>query len=501
MKDREKRAVLVLPGTEWADDQPVPAELFHLVDRPFIHHVVEAIAASGYGRIDVVLSTAPELFEACLGDGCRWGVELTYHLARDPSHPYERLAALDLAVEEASDERVLMAHGCALPASVPACSEAGWDDEAGWGTVPGSLLRRIPARTTKASLSGWLRSHGASLGDSEGRDAHPLLDARTARDFLRSTHRALDGQRPDLLTVGQQRNGCAQVAWNARIHPDATITGPVFLGENSWVGPGAQVGPFAVIGSGAMVDRGAQVVKAVVEPDSYVGEGLRLESAAVRKGWLLNAQLCVAIRVSDPLMLSGTEGPVFRSRLLEVAERAAAGVAVVMSAPALLATMAFLAVTRSGPVVFRPEVEGRNDPRDRGTASRRAVRLFTFDPSFGRAATVATRSRGLGDLLLRVLPGMVSVARGDLAIVGVEPRTPDAVEALPDRWRDLYRRSRPGLITEAETEALLTGDADVVFAAEALFARKGDLTHRLRILAGYAAVLIRGIGQALPSAR
>ena len=53
------------------------------------------------------------------------------------------------------------------------------------------------------------------------------------------------------------------------------------------------------------------------------------------------------------------------------------------------------------------------------------------------------------DLLTRVIPSLVFVARGQLRLVGVSPRSADELEDLPKPWRDMLLAAQTGLISES----------------------------------------------------
>jgi carbonic anhydrase/acetyltransferase-like protein (isoleucine patch superfamily) len=71
------------------------------------------------------------------------------------------------------------------------------------------------------------------------------------------------------------------VSAGASVHPTAVLLAPVSVGPGAEIAAGAVVGPYTVVGSDCVVDRGAAVTRSVVLPRTYVGEGVRLDSAVV----------------------------------------------------------------------------------------------------------------------------------------------------------------------------------------------------------------------------
>jgi hypothetical protein len=68
------------------------------------------LAQAALVDLDIVLSDQPEALRRNLGDGCRWGLRIRWHLAQDPSRPYAFLQSPLLL----GARRVLIGHAHAL---------------------------------------------------------------------------------------------------------------------------------------------------------------------------------------------------------------------------------------------------------------------------------------------------------------------------------------------------------------------------------------------------
>ena len=273
------------------------------------------------------------------------------------------------------------------------------------------------------------------------------------------------------------------MGWGAQIHPSATISGPVYIGERVKIGPGARVGPHAVVGQDAIISSGAVVTEAVVEPRTYVGDALTVRRGVVREGWLMDADLGAAVAIGDRLLLGTTRLADPGSVLVRALVRLAAAAVWLLSLPLQILTTVVLRLVRPGPVIFRRMVY---TPWRRGRyLGPRTAEIVTFDPQFGCGHLTAPRSSGPADVLLRFLPGLLSVARGDLALVGPEPRSLRSLAELPPHWRELAHAFPPGLITEPAGGDGLVQDPESVFAAEAVLVASDSLGFKLRVLGRY----------------
>lgn len=113
-------------------------------------------------------------------------------------------------------------------------------------------------------------------------------------------------------------------------------------------------------------------------------------------------------------------------------------------------------------------------PADDDPASWKEVNILTFDKKGVK--------RGIPDFFFRFLPGLIGVLKGDIFLVGAQPRSREQVSTLPSDWRFLYLRTKVGLITEA---SVMFGDSpseDELYTAEAYYSATESMSHDLRLL-------------------
>jgi lipopolysaccharide/colanic/teichoic acid biosynthesis glycosyltransferase len=500
MSSGEPRAVIMATGTVW---EGVGGELVEnrvFLDRSFGQHVIEALVAHGIRKVDMVVYHRPEAIEAAWGDGSRWGIQIDYHLARDGKEPFRALRGLDLgregvllgradllpnqeSIQALSASRGRMALMVSELGETSGIATTSW---AGWAWIPPLDTKELPTHGDSASLEDWIgrKGHGEGRRASVTLDSGEYLDVRSPEAFLDSMQLVLDGGFENMLKTGRQVRPGVRMGKNAKVHPSVVITAPAHLGENCWIGPGARIGPFASIGRGSMVGKGSTVVRSDVGLGSYVGDGLSLEGALVDKNRLIDTSLGVTVELKDQLLLGSVTKDKGGTGWASACSRGLALVALTAFSPMLLVTAAVLKLVRPGPVLFRKEVL-RPSSEQEGTGER-TIRLFSFDPSFGTGSErMAGRSSRLQDVVLRFLPGLVNVAKGEVRVVGLEPRSSKNLAALPEEWQGVYRGSDIGLVTEAEVRLGPGLDPDSLFAAEAYYSALRSPGHKLKLLLAY----------------
>ena len=193
-----------------------------------------------------------------------------------------------------------------------------------------------------------------------------------------------------------------------------------------------------------------------------------------------------------------------RRRLLDLT---LAGPALIACAPLLLGLGLAIRLDSPGPALFRQERVGRDGERFV------LLKLRTMRGGPGGTLTVGEDPRitRLGRFLRRhrldELPQLVNVLRGEMALVGPRPETPDHVALYSDEQRRVLA-ARPGLTDPAtlawRNEAAVlarTDDPEALYRAEILpdkLARSlayldgASVRSDLRVLAQTLGVVLRG---------
>jgi lipopolysaccharide/colanic/teichoic acid biosynthesis glycosyltransferase len=478
------------------------------VDRPFLQHVIEFCVYQGVRRFDFVLSHLPEKVEAFLGGGERWGSAFTYHLAREPSRPYRLLRVLDFA--DGPDEPVLFGHADRLPqfqlAEVKAAGVLpllfGWRDAeaaepdcrrwTGWALLSPRGLASLPADPDEAELEAHLRA--AAAGERSWCEVGRPLSMVTFADILASHHAVLTEAFRGLLLSGRQADPGVWLSRNVKLHPTVQLVPPVYIGENCGIDAAARLGPDAVIGKDCLLDDHCTVANSVIFPGNYIGQALVLEDVIVDERLLINARLGVAVPVADDRLLAPVSTGQVRKLTSRTLARLAALALLLLTSPILLLTALCLRLFRRGPVCHRKEVVRL--PALPAERSWRAFKLLSFsmDRPPGKAPSPGIPS-GLRSLLLRFLPALVNVVKGELAFVGVPPRTRAEIRQLPPDWQALYLRAKAGLVTEAAVRAGASADEHEIYAAEAFYVGLAGWKYDLKLLLRFLARCLLPFGR------
>jgi lipopolysaccharide/colanic/teichoic acid biosynthesis glycosyltransferase len=481
------RAVVIAvgdrPGFQLFADR-WPAGLMPLCGQPILQHVVEFLVQAGITDFDFVLRHLPEKVEAYLGDGSRWGSRFRYHLAPNGRPPHQHLNVI-LGSEEGN---IVLAREDTIPAlppewigktSAPAVfldQKGAWT---GWAVIPAGVVSAISVANDEAEFEARLLHAARSSGTVTVVEC-PISFA-TAGDFLESQGALLSGRGPQGCHLPwREAAPGVRIGRNVSLYPTVQIEAPVYIGANCRIGPGTRLGPNAVIGENCVMEGRSRVSHSVVFPGSYIGELLELTHAVVEHNRLANVRLNAEVFVTDVFLLARLTETGLRRWVARTAGRVLAAGLLVLLSPVLMLAAVWLKLFRRGPVWHYQEAVQLPAEGDR--AQWRTFRLPAFRP----------RAAGGGSFLLDVLPGLVSVAAGHLALVGVDPRTPEEILALPADWRNLYLPSKAGLITEGAVTGVAAGELDALYSAEAYYTAVAGFSHDLRLVCNYVGQWVTG---------
>jgi len=458
-------------------DEHLPLCLFPLVDRPLLHHIVEYLVELGIRRFEFILSHLPEKVEASLGDGARWGCSFHFHLIPSGADPYRmvRTIAADL------DEGILL--GCAdcLPEmegpinNDPVLFLTDSLEWSGWAVMSPDARLRIGSLDTEEEVKELLATDSTKIA------AAHTISFRSGSELLASQEQLMAGKFSGLLIGGRQSEKGIWISRNVSIHPTAILEAPVYIGPNCRIGRGAKLGPFAVISENCILDSLSSVESSVIAPGTYIGQGLELNQVLINRNLLVNVKIGTSFLASETFLLSSLTEHTRRRPIERLVSRLAALILLLSFLPVAVCLYLYLALYRTGRFYLEKAVAIPADDHSPGWRDYSIPRFRIGMPGhYGRWAV----------FFFELWPGLFSVLRGDLFLVGVQPRSRSAISDLPNDWRSIYLKSRAGLITEA---SVMFGDQateDEVFAAEAYYSASETLLHDLKLTCLYFRNLI-----------
>lgn len=231
--------------------------------------------------------------------------------------------------------------------------------------------------------------------------------------------------------LDERHPGGGWIGPRARVHPQARLTPPFWIGAGAQVAARAVIGPGAVIGVRSVIETDAEVCASVVLDDTFVGPHVGLNQMLADGGVLIDAKRGCRVEIAESFILASANG---RGASVPWRER-------------LLALLLWL-----------------------------PAQTLAFGRPLGPARTVSTprgalvlRERSTGPLLARRASWLSGVIAGRLRLAGPLPRADADCAGLPADAANLLRSVSPGVFSIADVHGChRSGEGDEL--VHALFA-------------------------------
>lgn len=321
---------VVMAGGEGTRLRPMtanqPKPLLPVVNRPIMEHVLRLLKRHGFSETIVTVQFLAALVRNYFGDGDELGMHIWY---ATETKPLGTAGSVKNAEEALRDQPFLVISGDALTDidltdMVRFHRESGALVTVGLKRVQNPLEFGIVILDQRGRVSRFLEkptwgqvfsdtvNTGIYIMEPEVLDAVPVgeavdwsgdvfprllargaplygyvaggywEDVGTHESYQRAQADVLSGE-ADIDIDGFEVSPGVWVAEGADVDPDATLRGPLHVGDYAKVEAGAELREYTVIGSNAVVKEGAFLHRAVVGDNVYVGPRTNLRGCVVGK--------------------------------------------------------------------------------------------------------------------------------------------------------------------------------------------------------------------------
>ncbi len=318
---------VILAGGEGTRLRPLtsnlPKPMMPIANEPMMEHIVRLLESHGFDDIVVTVAFLANHIRNYFGDGSEFGVRMRY---ATEEAPLGTAGSVRNAMDELDDTFLVISGDVVTDVDLGAIVEAHRKHEAAatialkrvenpvefgivitrddstierflekptWGEVfsdtintgiyvlEPSVFDNIPAGEVvdfsgdvfPAMLDRGEKLVG-SIVDGYWEDVGTLEAYRAVHDDI------LDGRMRLEIPGFEVRDG-VWLGEGADLSPDASVEGPVLIGENSRVEAGVRLRPYTVLGNDVVVKTDARIERTVVHDHVYIGPSVRLRGAVV----------------------------------------------------------------------------------------------------------------------------------------------------------------------------------------------------------------------------
>jgi NDP-sugar pyrophosphorylase family protein len=492
------KAVLI-PTTKTADLAPLtswlPEFLLPVVNKPIVEHLIELLARHDVKDILLILKHMPYETEQYFGDGSRWGVRLSYSLVGNYHGIVDALGRIDASklegpflclpadiVTDLDISSLINMHRQGQGDICVAQSSAG--NPTGVHAATAQEVAQLDANPLIMTWQAFtlMKQVETSDGLLAMADAAPdrilsvnvcpapgsVQRIQSPVDLLMVNRHVLEGHFRSILIPGKIVEPGIWVGRHCHIHPGARRQAPLLIGDHCNIRGGAAIGSGSVIGNQVIIDEGASVKASLVLDRTYVGPHTDIRDAVVKKNWMLQVASMLSVHLGDDLILGDLEKKTLTTQGERLLNVAMALLLLVLTSPLLGILYAyhrifpsrdFLVSEKHGGLRGQMSLEGKRVPKE-----------FDF-------YVFTSRNR-----LIRKLPGLINVIKGDLNLVGISPLDATELSQLPEEWLELRNTAPVGLfhLWELETRGELEWEEKMV--TENYYAASRSLWGDMKIL-------------------
>jgi NDP-sugar pyrophosphorylase family protein/lipopolysaccharide/colanic/teichoic acid biosynthesis glycosyltransferase len=434
------RALVIVDrlGAELAPlTEKLPVACLPIAGKELAVYTIEELIGAGIRDLTLVASAQGEQRSvSTLGDGQRWGARIRHVLSRGE----ESAASLWSRFERSEGEAIVVLRGDVLrsPAASAFLDEAqSRTGDLICGTFAadprgGLLLVRPGCPDPNEHLD--RLSWSAPSPAAPDKDCIPCAGALNCLQDLPAFHQAnrdlIAGRLEGLEVAGRSVALGLTAGRGANVSAKSLKQGMAYVGAHSRVHSEAELLGEVVIGDAVVVDRAATIRDSVILPHTYVGELVEVRNAIVSGNDLMRVDTGARLSISEAFLL-GKLGRADARHRQSWLDRLLGLVLLVLSVPLWPLAAAAAALSGKRPVLTRGELVGNRAPL-LGTGS--GGRYFV------------ARSWNTAIPVLRALPRLLDVVRGDLRLIGVSPLTPEESSNRTEDWQMVRDRAPVGLL-------------------------------------------------------
>jgi NDP-sugar pyrophosphorylase family protein len=303
------------------------ALLLPVLSRPAIWHLMTMLKDWGVTGVTFAPQSPKDLLDPVLVNGDRWGVSIEFpQVLKDCISESEDV----LSGSGESSEWIVLSPGWVGMGVKPEftlndgsngnkvivhCSESDGSETGLWVLEEGALKRVLDGYENGDSLTCDEFKNLVKSSNLERVETTSFLlkgDISTIDDFLKTNMEALKGELPLMSGDTTEISTGVLVGSGTSIDPSATLTAPLYIGNNCVIAAGAVLSG-SVIGDGTAVGRHCIINNSVIDSDTFVGNVTEILEAFARRCRLHKGGYKAWLTVGDPFLLSDINTPMSMS--------------------------------------------------------------------------------------------------------------------------------------------------------------------------------------------
>jgi NDP-sugar pyrophosphorylase family protein len=452
----------------------IPVAMLPVLGKTIIEYHLEQISNSGLTEVCVALVENPKYMRKFLGNGERWGLNISTVDYKEPCEPELLLTKIRVSKQKRAiiipseiviepDYKVLRERAAHVM-DTSLCISAPYVHYAKNELALESVHVETNYSDTGIRVISLPYNHD---GSSEIRHECKWMKISSPIELAEANRLAVSGYFPWLLKRFSNDPTGNIFGHHSNRAQDSKIEGPVFIGSFAKIGKGVHIKNLSVIGNGAVISDDVTIDGSLIFDNTFIGSHTDVINKIVSGRTLFNPLTGLGIEITDPVIITGIHERHLRPKLKRMFEYVLCLCLLVITLPVWLGKVMvrlILGYSAFDKVFHVPSNEfGREDE----VADSHRIPLLTFI----NASPFNSR-----------LPGLFDVMKGKLSLVGVRPLTPELMEHFWEDWEMLRFEAPTGLFTIIDSDGARSLDEDEKIVMENYYAATRSFNVDLKIL-------------------
>jgi|WetSurMetagenome_2_1015567.scaffolds.fasta_scaffold49157_2 NDP-sugar pyrophosphorylase family protein len=467
----------------------MPEYLLPVVNKPVVEHLIELLYQHNIKDIILLLKHMPYETEKYFGDGSKWGCTITYSLIRDYHDPISSIRKIRSKINEPClclpwniitnlDISAFVESHEQSHADISIAETSKRDflvdkrDFYPFIITPDALSLLDEARPHQNLEHVIKTSFNNGISYNKISEEYDLKIIHNLNEYFQINQYVLCGGIDGIHIPGKEIQSGVHVGRGTRIHDDAIILPPALIGDNAHIKRDVFIGKNSIIGNNVILDVDASVRESIVLENTYIGPHNDVHQSIVRKNSLTSLPHLLDLFMQNDLILGDLNKKAAVCGLECFFNRAMALFLFILFSPVTTLLFLYHLLKPGSNYLISEERNGGFEVAvSQGTIRPKNFRFYYF------------RSR---IPVLRKLPGLINVIKGDIRLVGNSVLTQDEASTIKEEWEFMRFNAPSGLFHPWETVHCNNPAWEEKIASENVYAAtrsfKGDVKILLKTL-------------------
>lgn len=453
-----------------------PPELLPVANRPFLEWIIIWLSESGIRNIHIYASDNITAFSYFLGNGQRWGINISLSAVASPEK-----AILRLEHELQYSNGLII--DCSYLAKIKQLTIQDLPENTNhlfvdkgrtrWAMLSNNSAVSFDGVSDLDSFFGNITMSGADVKELD------FISCSCSQALLEANRYILSCEAYAESIAGSQIEPKVFLEAGVVLHPTTRVESISCVGEYCAFGRGARINSGTAVGSHVIIGDMTIIENSIILPNTSLGSQLNFQDCIVDRNCLIRSGSNEAVMIPDGFIAS----EISSHSAIDFREWICHYILTIIALPPLLLAAAVTCLwllLRESPQVFE---------------HKQAISLpVEPPPELWPSFTYTEFARPQGGLLgkwlsiclVRRSPLIFKLLRGDMKWFGVAPRSAEELKNLPPDWQDLYRSSDVGFFRLAEIDSLDNSTVqEQEMISDSYYATSHTLGQKVRIFWRY----------------